>query len=111
MPTYEDFENLKMLVGKIIKVEDFPEARKPAYKLSIDFGQHGIKRSSAQITALYSKEQLLGRKIIAVTGFPIKQIANSMSEVLVLGAMDEDNNVVLLRLDKEEGVEPGSRIC
>jgi len=111
MPTYEDFEKLNILAGKVVKVEDFPEAKKPAYRLWIDFGENGIKQSSAQITKLYSKEQLLGKKIIAVTSFPIKQIANFMSEVLVLGAMDKDNNIVLLRLDKEDGIEPGSKIC
>ncbi|MBI4168169.1 MAG: tRNA-binding protein [Candidatus Aenigmarchaeota archaeon] len=111
MPSYEDFEKLGILVGRINRVEYFPKAKKPAYKLWIDFGENGIKQSSAQITELYSKEQLLGKKIIAVTGFPPKQISDFISEVLVLGAMDEDNSIVLLRLDKEDDIEPGSRIC
>ncbi len=111
MPTYGDFEKLEILAGKILRVEDFPEAKKPAYKLWIDFGAHGTKKSSAQIAGLYRKEDLIGRFVVAVTGFPPKQIANFVSEVLVLGVMDNNNNVVLMTLDKEEGVEPGSRIC
>ncbi|MBI3412711.1 MAG: tRNA-binding protein [Candidatus Aenigmarchaeota archaeon] len=111
MPTYEDFEKLGILAGKVVKVEDFPEAKKPAYKLWIDFGKSGTKKSSAQLTKLYKKEELLNRMIIAVTGFPAKQIANFVSEVLVLGVIDKDNNVVLLKLDKEDGIELGSKIC
>lgn len=111
MPTYGDFEKLDILAGKVIKVEDFSEAKKPAYKLWIDFGKSGVKQSSAQITNLYRKEQLVNRMVVAVTGFPPKQIANFVSEVLVLGVVNKDYNVVLLRLDEEDGVEPGSRIC
>lgn len=77
----------------------------------IDFGKIGVKQSSARITSLYRKDDLIGRMVIAVTGFPAKQIANFISEVLVLGVTDKDNNVILLRLDNEEGVELGAKIC
>ena len=105
--SFEDFKKVEMRVGKIIKVEDFPEARKPAYKLSIDFGKYGIKKSSAQITHKYSKEELINRLVIAVTNFSPKKIANFISEVLVLGVITE-RGVVLLNID--EPVELGSKI-
>jgi tRNA-binding protein len=107
--TFEDFLRVEMRVGKIIKVEDFPEAQKPAYKLTIDLGKLGIKKSSAQITRRYTKEQLLGRQVVAVVNFPPKQIANFVSEVLVLGAVTGDNDVILLKPD--EDVELGDRIA
>ena len=91
-----------------MEVLDFPEARKPAYKLKIDFGELGIKQSSAQITALYSKEDLLGRQVIAVTNFPPKQIANFFSECLVLGVVSERGDVVLLKPDRP--VPNGSKV-
>lgn len=95
---WSDFEKIDMRLGTIIAVDDFPKARKPAYKLTIDFGtQIGIKKSSAQITAHYSKEELLNRQIIAVVNFPPKQIADFISECLVLGVYDENNNVILLQ--------------
>jgi tRNA-binding protein len=94
-----DFSKIEMRVGTIVKAEEFPEAIKPAYKLEIDFGEYGIRKSSAQITALYSLKELLGRKIVAVMNFPPKQIANLMSECLVLGAVD-NNKVSLLGVDK-----------
>ncbi|MBI1971936.1 MAG: tRNA-binding protein [Candidatus Aenigmarchaeota archaeon] len=111
LPSYEDFEKLNIMVGRIARVEEFPEAKKPAYRLWIDFGKSGIKQSSAQLTRLYKKGDLPGRLIIGVTGFPPRQIASFISEVLVLGVIDKDSNVVLLKLDKEERIEPGSRIC
>jgi tRNA-binding protein len=101
MITFDDFEKVEMRVGRIIKVEDFPEAKKPSYKLTVDFGEYGIKKSSAQITKLYSKEDLMNRQVIAVTNFPPKQIANFKSEVLILGIPDENGDVVLLKPDKE----------
>lgn len=93
--SFEDFTKVDLRVGTIIEVNDFPKARNPAYKLTIDFGDLGIKRSSAQITALYSKEDLLNKQIVAVVNFPKKQIANFMSECLVLGAV-KGKDVILL---------------
>ncbi len=108
MITWDDFVKVEMRVGTVVEVEDFPEARKPAYKLKIDFGEHGVKKSSAQITRLYKKEDLLSRQVIAVTNFPPKQIANYLSECLVLGVVLENNEVVLLQ--PERGVPNGYRI-
>src|SRR5213594_4459410 len=97
MVSYDDFEKIDIRVGKIIQVEDFPQARKPAYKLTIDFGPEiGIKKSSAQITLHYKKEDLVGKQIIAVINFAPKQIGPFISEVLTLGVPDQNNNVVLL---------------
>ncbi|HEY9678296.1 MAG TPA: tRNA-binding protein [Drouetiella sp.] len=99
--SYNDFAKVQMRVGKIVKVEDFPKARKPAFKLWIDFGTYGIKCSSAQITVHYSQEELVNRLIVAVTNFPRKQIADFFSEVLVLGASQDDGSIVLLSVDKD----------
>ena len=93
--SFEDFTKVDLRVGTIIEVNDFPKARNPAYQLTIDFGDLGIKKSSAQITTLYSKEDLLNRQIIAVVNFPKKQIANFQSECLVLGAV-RGKDVILL---------------
>lgn len=109
MATIQDFDNLDIRVGKIIAVEDFPEARKPAYKLSIDFGPSiGIKRSSAQIVKLYTKEHLIGKLVMGVVNFPPRQIGPFFSEVLTLGVPDEDKNVVLVQ--PERTVPIGGRL-
>lgn len=100
MITWDDFEKIDIRCGTIIEVNDFEKARKPAYKLKVDFGDCGIKNSSAQITHHYRKEDLLGRQVLAVINFPPKQIANFFSECLVLGVYDENNNVILLSVDK-----------
>jgi len=97
MITWDDFEKVDIRAGTIIEVSDFPGAKKPAYQLQVDFGELGIKRSSAQITALYTKEELMGRQVIAVVNFPVKQIANFFSECLVLGVYNENKEVVLLQ--------------
>lgn len=108
MAKFEDFLSLDIRVGEIIKAEDFKEARKPAYKLWVDFGQEiGIKKSSAQITELYELEDLLGRQVLGVVNFPQMQIANFMSEVLVLGVYTKDG-VVLIKADRQ--VEKGSKL-
>lgn len=101
MITWDDFEKIDIRCGTIIEVNDFPKARKPAYQLKIDFGAEGIKRSSAQITTLYSKEELLNKQVVAVINFPPKQIADFISECLVLGVYNEQNNVVLLEVGRK----------
>jgi tRNA-binding protein len=102
MITYEDFTKLDIRVGEIVVVEDFPKARKPAYKLTINFGSEiGIKKSSAQITTLYTKEELLGKQVMCVVNFPPKQIGPFISEVLTLGVDDAEGNVVLLMPSKK----------
>ncbi|MGG9962379.1 tRNA-binding protein [Ferruginibacter sp. SUN106] len=97
MISWSDFEKVDIRVGTILEVHDFPTARKPSFQLTIDFGELGIKKSSAQITALYEKEKLAGKQVIAVVNFPVKQIANFFSECLVLGVYNENNDVVLLQ--------------
>ena len=99
MATFSDFSQFDIRAGTIIEVNDFPEARKPAYQLVIDFGELGIKKSSAQITELYSKEDLLNKQIIAVVNFPPKQIGKFISECLVLGVYSKDG-VVLLQTER-----------
>jgi tRNA-binding protein len=101
MATFKDFQKIDIRVGKIIEVKDFKEARSPSYKVNIDFGELGTKVSSAQITKLYSKEDLLNRQIVAVVNFLPKRIAGFKSEVLILGVMKEDGEVVLLQPDRE----------
>ena len=96
--TWNDFEKVELRAGTILEVLEFPEARKPAYKLKVDFGELGIKMSSAQITAHYDKEDLVGRQIIGVTNFPKKQIGMFMSEFLVTGFADADGDIVLTTL-------------
>ena len=95
--TFEDFLKVDIRIGTIIEVNDFPKARKPAYQLVIDFGDLGTKKSSAQITDLYSKEELLNRQVTAIVNFKSRQIANFMSQCLVLGVYNTDENVVLLQ--------------
>lgn len=98
--TWNEFERTDMRVGTIIEVNDFPEARKPAFQLTIDFGSEiGIRKSSAQITKRYQKEDLVNRQIVAVVNFPKKQIGKFMSECLVLGAVGEEGDVILLAPD------------
>lgn len=94
--SWQDFEKIDIRSGTIIAATDFEKARQPAYQLKIDFGALGIKNSSAQITALYSKEDLIGKQVLAVVNFPIKQIANFFSECLVLGVYGENKEVTLL---------------
>jgi tRNA-binding protein len=109
MLTWEEFEKVEMRVGTIIEVNDFLEARKPAYQLRIDFGQIiGIKKTSAQITKRYLKDELLGKQIIAVVNFPTKQIGKFNSECLILGSIGDENDIVLLSTDKK--VENGLRV-
>lgn len=108
MIDFSKFEEIEMHVGTIIKVEKFENAKKPAFKLYIDFGTLGIKKSSAQITQIYHNENLIGKQIVAITNFRPKQIAHFMSECLVLGVNNKNNNVVLIQPDFE--VENGSRI-
>ncbi|MDA9303583.1 tRNA-binding protein [Flavobacteriaceae bacterium] len=105
--TFEDFSKIDLRVGTITEVNDFPEARKPAYKLSIDFGDLGIKKTSAQITALYSKDDLLGKQIVANVNFSEKQIANFMSQCLIVGAVDSEKVILL---SSEEKVPNGTPV-
>lgn len=108
MISWLDFEKIEMRTGTVVKVEDFPEARRPAYKLHLDFGELGIRKTSAQVTKLYAKEDLLGKQLVAVVNFPPKQIANFMSECLILGAVGENGEVSLLSPHHE--VKNGERI-
>lgn len=110
MITTSDFQKIDMRAGRIVKAEDFPEAKKPAFKLTIDFGPLGIKKTSAQITKLYDKKSLVGKQVIAVVNFLPKQIANFTSEVLVLGLVkDGSDEVILLKPERE--AELGLRVA
>ncbi len=108
MATIEDFQKIEMRVGRILTVEDFPEARNPSYKLTIDFGPHGMRRSSAAVRRWYEKDDLVGRLVVCVTNFPPRRIATFESEVLTLGAIEADGRVVLLEPDSD--AELGSPI-
>lgn len=107
--TWKDFENVELRVGTIVEVEDFPNARKPAYRITVDFGELGTRRSSAQLTRLYSKDDLMGRQVICVTNFPPRQVANFISEVLITGFVGEDGDVVLAV--PERTVQNGVRLA
>ena len=106
--TWNDFEKVELRAGTILEVFDSPEARKPAYKLRVDFGEFGIKMSSAQITKHYTKEELIGRQIVGVINFAKKQIGKFMSEFLVTGFADENGDIVLSSIDKK--VPNGSKL-
>lgn len=106
--TWHDFEKVELRVGTILEAADFPEARKPAYKVKVDFGPYGVKWSSAQITKHYTKEELIGRQIVGVINFPKKQIATFMSEFLITGFADENGDIVLTSI--EQKVPNGSKL-
>ncbi len=107
--TREEFKKVDVRVGKVLEAEGFPEARNPSYKLTIDFGPLGVKRSSAAVRPWYAKADLVGHHVLAVVNFPPKQVANFVSEVLVLGAVQPDGEVVLLQPDKGKAL--GARVA
>lgn len=106
---WADFEKVELRVGTVLEVFDFPEAKKPAYKLRVDFGELGIKMSSAQITKHYAKAELIGRQIVGVVNFPKKQIGKFMSEFLVTGFADECGDIVLTAVERK--LPNGSKLC
>ena len=99
--SWEDFSKIEMRTGTVLSAEVFKEANKPAYKLTVDFGKYGIRKTSAQITKLYMPEELIGQQVIAVLNFPPKQIANMMSECLILGAIGNDNEIILIQPEQK----------
>lgn len=107
--TFEDFSKIDIRIGTVIEVNDFPKARKPAYQITIDFGELGIKKSSAQITTLYTKEELVGKQISAIVNFKPMQIANFLSECLILG-IQKDTDVVLLQHSSSRKIKNGEQI-
>ena len=106
--TWSDFQKVEMRIGTIIHAEVFKEARNPAYKITVDFGELGTKKTSAQVTVLYHPEDLIGKQVVAVVNFPPKQIANMMSECLILGGLGEGKDVILLQ--PERLVKNGTKI-
>jgi len=107
--SWQDFERVEIRVGTVLEVEEFPEARNPAYKLRVDFGEAGVRKSSARITKLYQREELVGRQVIGVLNFPRKQIGRFFSEVLVTGFADQNGDIVLAV--PERPVPNGSRLA
>lgn len=107
--SWGDFERVEIRVGTVLEVEEFPEARKPAYKLRVDFGEAGVRKSSAQITGLYQREELVGKQVIGVLNFPRKQIGRFFSEALITGFADENGAIVLAV--PERTVPNGSRLA
>lgn len=105
---FHDFKKIEMRVGTILTAELFKEAKKPAYKMTIDFGKIGIKKTSAQITKIYNLEDLIGKQVVAVINFPPKQIANMMSECLLLGGLEEHEEVIIIQ--PERSVKNGTKI-
>lgn len=105
---WNDFTKIEMRVGTVISCKEFKEVKNPAYKMKIDFGEFGIKKTSAQVTKRYQAEDIIGKQIVAVLNFPPKQIANIMSECLVLGAVEKNNEITLIQ--PERGIENGTRI-
>ncbi len=106
--TWDEFMNVEMRVGTIISAEIFKEVRNPAYKITVDFGEFGIRKTSAQVTVLYEAEELIGKQVVAVVNFPPKQIANMMSECLIMGGIGDNKEVTLLQ--PERTVKNGTRI-
>lgn len=106
--TWDEFMNVEMRVGTIISAEIFKEVRNPAYKITVDFGEFGIRKTSAQVTVLYEAEELIGKQVVAVVNFPPKQIANMMSECLIMGGIGDNKEVTLLQ--PERPVKNGTRI-
>ncbi len=106
--TWDQFMQVEMRVGTVLSAEAFPEVRNPAYKITIDFGEFGIRKTSAQVTALYKPEDLIGKQVVAVINFPPKQIATMMSECLILGGIGENKEVTLLQPERK--VKNGTRI-
>lgn len=107
--SWNDFEKVELRAGTIIEVLDFPEAKKPAYKVRVDFGELGVRMSSAQITANYTKEELMGKQIVGVVNFPKKQIGKFMSEFLLTGFHDENGDVVITTIERK--VPNGTKLC
>lgn len=106
--TWDEFMHVEMRVGTVLSAEPFPEVRNPAYKITINFGEFGTRKTSAQVTDLYRAEELIGKQVVAVINFPPKQIANMMSECLILGGIGENKEVTLLQ--PERAVKNGTRI-